>query len=633
MVKTKTVLTILTYIIGLLGGAAVFPYLDSIARIIIVTAFAVGIAADRKGRFHLQGLTPTILSICFFLYYFSNISADNLVVPVVNLVVILLSVRLTGDKTERNCMQIAVLSLFALAGSSLLNLDMTFLLYLLLYLICVASFLVFISFRASGPVQSLSGSELRKILVVSLAMPVISFPLLMAFFIILPRTQYPMWNFLNGYGRKVAGFSERVEPGGSDVRGDLKTVAFRATSPLLPDRDLYWRGIVLNSIKGNTWVRSELQIKEVPLAGKGIVVRQTIYPEPNANHFLIALDTPRVVIGVKSEKFPDYIFVRHRLRTGRFKYDTVSVITDILGIKSGIDREFYLRTPAGISPAVAGLARSISGRGETDADKVKNLEQYFVSRRFIYSNSNLPSRDHPMEDFLFKKKKGNCELFASSFALLLRLMGVPSRLVGGYYGGDYNNVGGYYIVTEDKAHVWVEAFIEGKGWLKIDPTVFSETTEQSGNKAGKNTLSELRLLTDSLGFYWNKTVINYDLEKQVHILMETNHAMKRIRLPSDSRKLLLILVPVPFCILILIFRKKYRYYSREDKIVRKFLKKVRKKYPAIEIGPSTGLRELAEMIDRPVVRSFADIYCNALYRDRKLSDSEYSELRRLVDNL
>jgi transglutaminase-like putative cysteine protease len=631
MVRTKTVLTILTYLISLIGGAAVFSYIDSVARIILVAAFAAGIAADMKGRFHIQGLTPTIFSIGFFFYYLSRISGDNLVVPVMNLVVILLSVRLTGDKTGRNCMQIAVLSLFALAGSSLMNLGMTFLLYLLLYLVCVAVFLVFISFQSSGPVLAVSRKDLRKILSIAIAMPVISFPLLMVFFMVLPRTQYPMWNFLNGYGRKVAGFSEKVDPAGSAESGDVKTVAFRVRSPLLPVTDLYWRGIVLNSIQDNSWVRSEKQLDEVPVSGKGAVVRQTIYPEPSTNHFLITLNTPVEITGVKTEKYPDYTFIRRGTRTTRIKYDTVSVITDTIGIKGGINREFYLRTPSGISPRIMELARSISDKSKTDSEKLAKLEEYFISQKFIYSKRNLPGPEHPTDEFLFEKKTGNCEFFATSFALLLRLAGIPSRLVGGYYGGEYNSVGGYYIVTEDNAHVWVEAFMEGKGWVKIDPTGFSAGFSQAVDRTGKNAFTGLQLLADSLGYYWNRAVISYDLEKQVHILKETNHAVKRFHLPSRPWYKLLFLLPVALCVFIFIFRKKYRYIAREEKIIRKLLKKVRKKYPGAYIAPSTGLRELSEITGGSAVRRFTDIYCRAVYRDRKLNDSEYSELRRLID--
>jgi hypothetical protein len=113
--------------------------------------------------------------------------------------------------------------------------------------------------------------------------------------------------------------------------------------------------------------------------------------------------------------------------------------------------------------------------------------------------------------------------------------------------------------------------------------------------------------------------------------METNNAVKGIHLPSFSWKLLLYLLPVPLSLFIFIFLKKCRYIAREEKILSKFLKKVRKKYPEADFGPSTGLLDLSEITGRVDVRRFADIYCRAVYHDRKLSDSEYAELRKLID--
>ena len=74
----------------------------------------------------------------------------------------------------------------------------------------------------------------------------------------------------------------------------------------------------------------------------------------------------------------------------------------------------------------------------------------------------MPLTTHPVEDFLFKYRYGNCEYFASAMAVMLRMSGIPSRLVGGYRGGYYIEVGKYYLIPEKNAHVWVEAYIDNK---------------------------------------------------------------------------------------------------------------------------------------------------------------------------
>lgn len=633
MVRIRTVFTILIYCISLLGVAPVFQYVDLATRLIFMASLAAGIFFDVKNRYHVKNLYLTILSLGFFFYYSASFSSSNLVVPAMNILVILLSARLLGDKSDRNCMQIVVLSLFALAGSSLLDLSMTFLLYLVLFLISIAVFLVIMTFRASGSGHAVSSAELKKILAVAIAMPALSFPLLAVFFVVIPRTQYPMWNFMNSPERKVAGFSERVEPGSSPSVGEVKKVVFRAESPRLAEKNLYWRGIVLNTMEGNAWVRSDKDLNENTFVGRGKVIRQTIFPEPDTGNFVLSLNVTESITGLRAVKSADYIFVGKTSPQRRVKYDSISVLTDTIGVHGGINRSFYLSTPSHISSRVLALAERISGKGRTDAQKLMLLQNFFMSGNYSYSTSNLPGSEDPIDEFLFTKKSGNCEFFAGSFAVLLRLMDIPSRLVGGFYGGEYNDLAGYYLVTEDMAHVWVEVYIEGRGWVMVDPTGFSVNFARGGNRSGKKPFAGIRLMIDSLGYYWNQAVISYDLAKQFRIMRMTNDAVKSLNFRFSPGKFPVLVFSLLLCGILFIFGKKCRFPSKEEKILRKFTRKVRKIYPGTVMTPATGLQDLANNIDVPSVRQFADLYCGIIYHDRKLNRDEYDRLLELVKKM
>ncbi|MEI8356485.1 MAG: DUF3488 domain-containing protein, partial [Deltaproteobacteria bacterium] len=328
MVNIQTVLNILAYSVTLLGVVPVFFYIDMAPRLIFVASLICGCAFDLKERYHLHGLPPTLVSLIFFIVYAAQFSRENLVVPALNILVILLSVRLLSEKNVRNYLQLLALSLFALAGSSLLSLSMTFLLFLFLFLITVAIFLVFLTFSTFTSGQSIPSNELKKILSVSLLMPAASIPLLLLFFVILPRTQFPLWHFLNSRGGTVAGFSERVEPGAAAEVGVRKNVVFRVQSIKIDYADLYWRGIVLNTIQGKAWVRSQKRLVEEVSAAKGRVVRQTVYPEPSATPYLFVLNLPQTIYGIRVERETDYVFRSSALRGGRMRYDTISVLTD-----------------------------------------------------------------------------------------------------------------------------------------------------------------------------------------------------------------------------------------------------------------------------------------------------------------
>jgi len=116
---------------------------------------------------------------------------------------------------------------------------------------------------------------------------------------------------------------------------------------------------------------------------------------------------------------------------------------------------------------------------------------------------NLPKGDNPVEDFLFKKKSGNCEYFATTMALMLRIKGIPSRVVGGFKGGTYNSFGNYYIVRASDAHLWVEAWINGQ-WIRFDPS-------------GKIPRPVEPVIFHLIDYLWNSIVVDYDVRAQMKL--------------------------------------------------------------------------------------------------------------------
>jgi hypothetical protein len=90
----------------------------------------------------------------------------------------------------------------------------------------------------------------------------------------------------------------------------------------------------------------------------------------------------------------------------------------------------------------------------------------------------------PVAEFLFEKKRGYCQYFASSAALLLRLEGVPCRYVTGFNVQEDNRQGDHYVVREMDAHAWIEAYAPGRGWLELDPTPEAEYQSLHANLGG-----------------------------------------------------------------------------------------------------------------------------------------------------
>jgi transglutaminase-like putative cysteine protease len=631
MVPVSTLITVLAYAVAILGYLPVAPHVDLAVRLVFPLALVAGIVFDRKGRYPLAGIPSTIATIIPFVVYFLQLSMANPAAPVVNFLVVLLSVRMVNEKSPRNLLQTFALALFALASSSLFSLSALFLVYLFLQLALIAVSLVLLTFLSVDGRLRLTRQSLSRVVGVALAMPAASVPLLLIFFAILPRTQYPLLNFLNVPGERATGFSDRVEPGKASSVGDVKTVAFRAECPQLGRNDLYWRGIVFDSLAGATWVRSGKRPDEVPATPKGNVVRQVIYPEPSRNAYLLALDIPTRLDGVRVSQDTDFTFTRSVSGSGRIRYEANSVLSDAIPVPQGIDRDHYLRLPDQVSPRIAALARGFTAGSPTDTERFSRVETWFTQQGFRYAISGLAVSADPVDAFLFQRRTGHCEFFASSFATLLRLAGVPARLVGGYYGGDYNEIGGYYVVTEDRAHVWVEAFFEGRGWVRVDPSSYAANFDRAGQSPGRGFAIKLASFADSLTWYWNQAVITYDLQKQVEIVRRANRQLRGLNLSFATRWLLPIAGGATACAITVWWFVASGRSTRQERILRRFLARIEKAYGIPRSSPSRGLKELADSVNDPAAIEFATIFGGAIYRDRRLTVEECRQLSLLID--
>jgi transglutaminase-like putative cysteine protease len=169
----------------------------------------------------------------------------------------------------------------------------------------------------------------------------------------------------------------------------------------------------------------------------------------------------------------------------------------------------YLAMPPDLSPRVAELARKITAGKATPAAKMLAITDWLQATHG-YSTDVRPAdkgRD-PVEQFLFERNAGHCEYFATAAALMLRAVGVPTRYVNGFLGGEWNDIGHYVTVRQNRAHAWVEAYLGQWGWMRVDAT-------PPLRPVGR--MSKLRQLLDSLEFFWSRWVVGYDLGRQIEL--------------------------------------------------------------------------------------------------------------------
>jgi protein-glutamine gamma-glutamyltransferase len=186
----------------------------------------------------------------------------------------------------------------------------------------------------------------------------------------------------------------------------------------------------------------------------------------------------------------------------------VSLPTFETSVLSSDSRARNLELPGRVDPRIPALARSITSGATTEITRARAIERYLRSD-YTYS-LEMPLREpaDPLADFLFTRRRGYCEYFASSMAVMLRSIGIPARLATGFQNGIYNSLTGFWVVRASDAHAWVEAWMPGRGWTTFDPTPADPNAHAFG------LMSKLDLYFDAAGAFWQEWIVGYDPRQQ-----------------------------------------------------------------------------------------------------------------------
>jgi transglutaminase-like putative cysteine protease len=379
----------------------------------------------------------------------------------------------------------------------------------------------------------------------------ISVPLLVVMFVFFPRLAGPL--LPNPLATKASeGFANELNPGSIAKLAESNQLAFRAKFPsvdLVAPQNRYWRGQEFAVSSGMIW-RIEQGIDRKNAFKRDFdpsaLIRQEILIEPGLGTWLFGLDTPHRMVfsdkflAAKLQKTSALSFALSSPLTQRALYTVESIDNPVYQSASPEDLDPYLKVSGEIDQKTADFAKDLKVPGD-DRATVDRVMDYYANGGFQYTlNPGLMSSDL-VSEFIFEKKLGFCEHFATSMATILRYGGVPSRVIVGFQGGAYNHFDGYYTLTGKDAHAWVEAWIDG-GWTRFDPTsmVAPARTEVGGQdyfaipelrglvdtaemakilseRSGRLFL-KLGLAFEALTNRWNLFLLQYDLEYQKRLL-------------------------------------------------------------------------------------------------------------------
>jgi transglutaminase-like putative cysteine protease len=344
-------------------------------------------------------------------------------------------------------------------------------------------------------------------------------PFMLLLFVLFPRVQGPLWGIPQDRFSAVSGLSDSMSPGS-----------------IAQLSQLYWRGPVMPAFDGRSWRVAQTMgaYPEVPYAGAGTPVEYEVTLEPHGKHWLFALEMP-ASLPPESALTSDYQPVARQPVRNRIRYAQRAWPEALAGIdETPGSLRAALALPKDGNPRTRAVGAAWRAEHGEDGAAILAAAQNLFNRQLLIYTLNPPLLGADMVDeFLFDSKRGFCEHFAAAFVFALRSAGVPARVVAGYQGGEINPVDGYLEVRQYDAHAWTEAWIAGRGWVRIDPTAISAPSRINNNLAAavpaneglpllaRNDmawLKELRYRLDAVTNGWNQWVLGYNPQRQRDLL-------------------------------------------------------------------------------------------------------------------
>jgi hypothetical protein len=538
----------------------------------VITSIALAYKAVRTWRAcgpELSSRVATGMVLAYFLFFPFDIwvlsrdlaqGAPNTalyaaLLAAIHLLIFAALVRLFSARTNRDYAFLAVLAVAAMLASAILTVETGFLVALTIFLILAVSTFVALEIRRSSvgavtpPFDAGSPTALqlnRALGVTSVLVAVSALLLGGVIFFLIPRFTTGYLSALNLQPTLMTGFSDNVELGeiGRIKQNTAVVMRIHVEGDPTQASEIHWRGIVLTDFDGQRWFTPAGS--ETILTGDEDGLYSFASPTlPSADfhqlHYAILMEpiaTDAIFVAPRPEnlhgRFFDavtrpgmpprrgYLLVD---RTGsvfnpshnemKIRYEGTSALPIIPpAVLRQASAEYpkaisdaYLQLPA-LDPRTRDLAAQITSKFSNEYDKAANVELYLKAHYAYSLDLTGPRAADPLANFLFVTRSGHCEYFASAMTVLLRAAGVPARYVTGFLPGEYNDLGGDYIIRQSDAHAWVEVYFPGYGWITFDPT-------PAGDSKSAGVFARMSLYWDWFQYAWSEWIVNYDFGHQI----------------------------------------------------------------------------------------------------------------------
>lgn len=414
--------------------------------------------------------------------------------------------------------------------------------FTLIYIVIVSLLLLSLLFNTS-PTLTLKVQS-SHIFIMSLQ----ALPIALLVFFVMPKLS-PFWQMPTNKSAET-GLSDRLTPGDIANLSQSTDLAFRVTfDNAIPEASQrYWRAITLEEFDGKTW---QVAKKRLQFRTNNWRTRNEFSPNINGPYFdyqvmakasnqrwLFALDIG-IPQGIQSNsdiwQSHDYQLLSKQPLISNFQYDVRSYTqTELNQTWKKFDQQTNLQVALGTNPRAEAWAKQLTERFSDKAQLIDHVMNYFSAQNFRYTLQPNAMLSKPVDAFLFDEKAGFCSHYASAMAYVLRLSGIPARVIAGYQGGELRETD-YLSVYQYDAHAWVEAWFDDKGWQRFDPTAvvapdrISFGLEQAVAEEGSFLvdspfslarlksiawLNSVRLSLADLDYLWSRWILGFDSKTQ-----------------------------------------------------------------------------------------------------------------------
>lgn len=539
--------------------------LDLVSLLFVLAALgfrAYHLATGQKLVLTVQTTTRLTIAYSFFYVIDFFLLSASFITATVHLVLFIMVVKMFSAERQRDDVYLAIISFMLILSAAILTVDSFFMLAFTIFLLLTVTTFVTMEMRRSfqamespnleggscttalgshistaglTPIQrlgrSLSGSAVVLVLTIVTGAVVI--------FFLLPRVSSGYLAAFASRNAYVSGFGDTVQLGeiGQIQQSDDVVMHIQFPEGVVPPPDLKFRGVGLDKFDGRRWTSDVWAVSPPrnsvinfqttglhsrisglrtlpPFLPRNVISYRVMLEPIGVNAFFLVQTPLSLASDVRSygiQKNGTVISTdpgrQARIYTGTALLRQPDPAAEEQPSEaSSAFMKNYIELPD-LDPRIAKLAQEVTRNQTTTYAKATAIES-FLQNNFGYTLQMFTAQgEDPLAYFLFTRKQGHCEYFASSMAIMLRTQGIPTRIVNGFRNGELNDITGSYVVRARNAHSWVEVFIPGFGWATFDPTPAADITPVTG-------WSRTMLYIDAMREFWSEWVINYDFNHQ-----------------------------------------------------------------------------------------------------------------------